>query len=42
MCGRFTLFDSSDSLAERFGLEEVTSLSPRYNIAPTQGSLRRI
>ena len=36
MCGRFTLFDSSDSLAERFGLGEVTSLSPRYNIAPSQ------
>ena len=36
MCGRFTLFDSSDSLAERFGLGEGTSLSPRYNIAPAQ------
>ena len=36
MCGRFTLFDSSDSLAERFGLGEVTPFSPRYNIAPAQ------
>lgn len=24
------------SLAERFGLEEVPDLEPRYNIAPTQ------
>jgi len=36
MCGRFTLFDSSDSLAEWFGLGEGTSLSPRYNITPAQ------
>lgn len=34
MCGRFTLFDSAASVAERFGLAEVPSLSPRYNIAP--------
>jgi putative SOS response-associated peptidase YedK len=36
MCGRFTLFDSADSVAERFGLPETPSLSPRYNIAPSQ------
>lgn len=36
MCGRFTLFDPAVSLAEGFGLGEVPSLSPRYNIAPTQ------
>jgi len=36
MCGRFTLFDSADSVAERFGLPDPPSLSPRYNIAPSQ------
>jgi putative SOS response-associated peptidase YedK len=36
MCGRFTLFDSTSSLAEGFGLTEAPSLSPRYNIAPSQ------
>jgi len=36
MCGRFTLFDSAASLAEAFGLADVPSLSPRYNIAPSQ------
>lgn len=36
MCGRFTLFDSSTSVAQGFGLTEVPSLSPRYNIAPSQ------
>jgi putative SOS response-associated peptidase YedK len=36
MCGRFTLFDSSASLAEGFGLGEAPSFSPRYNIAPSQ------
>jgi putative SOS response-associated peptidase YedK len=36
MCGRFTLFDSPASLTERFALGEVPSLSPRYNIAPSQ------
>ncbi|MGA7106078.1 MAG: SOS response-associated peptidase [Candidatus Deferrimicrobiaceae bacterium] len=36
MCGRFTLFDSADSVAERFGLPDTPSLSPRYNIAPSQ------
>ena len=36
MCGRFTLFDTAASLAEEFGVEEVPTLSPRYNIAPSQ------
>ncbi|MGB3097155.1 MAG: SOS response-associated peptidase [Candidatus Deferrimicrobiaceae bacterium] len=36
MCGRFTLFDSAASVAEGFGLAEVPSLSPRYNVAPSQ------
>jgi putative SOS response-associated peptidase YedK len=36
MCGRFTLFDSTSSLAEGFGLADAPSLSPRYNIAPSQ------
>ncbi|HZD55040.1 MAG TPA: SOS response-associated peptidase [Candidatus Aquicultoraceae bacterium] len=36
MCGRFTLFDDSSLLAEWFGLEQAPSLSPRYNIAPSQ------
>lgn len=36
MCGRFALFDSAASLAEAFGLADVPSLPPRYNIAPTQ------
>lgn len=36
MCGRFTLFDSSASVAEGFGLGDAPSLPPRYNIAPSQ------
>ncbi len=36
MCGRFTLFDTAASLAEAFEVAEVPSLSPRYNIAPSQ------
>lgn len=36
MCGRFTLFDPAASVAEGFGLKEAPSLSPRYNIAPSQ------
>lgn len=36
MCGRFTLFDTADAVAERFGLADTPSLSPRYNIAPSQ------
>jgi putative SOS response-associated peptidase YedK len=36
MCGRFTLTTPGQELAEAFGLDEVPSLSPRYNIAPSQ------
>jgi putative SOS response-associated peptidase YedK len=36
LCGRFTLFDTAASLAEAFEVVEVPSLSPRYNIAPSQ------
>ena len=36
MCGRFTLFDSAASIAGTFGVAEVPSLAPRYNIAPSQ------
>jgi len=36
MCGRFVLMTPGRSLAERFKLEEVPDLEPRYNIAPAQ------
>lgn len=36
MCGRYTLRTPVAELAEAFGLPEVPSLEPRYNIAPTQ------
>jgi len=36
MCGRFTLITSAEVVAEQFQLIEVPSLSPRYNVAPTQ------
>ncbi|MBM3300360.1 MAG: SOS response-associated peptidase [Deltaproteobacteria bacterium] len=36
MCGRFLLITVSRDVAERFELDEEPSLSPRYNIAPTQ------
>lgn len=36
MCGRFTLQNPSDVLADLFDLDEVPDLKPRYNIAPTQ------
>ena len=36
MCGRFVLMTPGRDLAERFGLEEIPDLEPRYNIAPTQ------
>lgn len=36
MCGRFTLITPAETIAEQFQLPEVSSLSPRYNIAPTQ------
>jgi putative SOS response-associated peptidase YedK len=36
MCGRFTLTASGEELAEAFDLDSAPSLTPRYNIAPTQ------
>ncbi len=36
MCGRFTLQNPSDILADLFDLDDVPDLKPRYNIAPTQ------
>jgi putative SOS response-associated peptidase YedK len=36
MCGRFTLDIPSELLVEIFGLAEHPTISPRYNIAPTQ------
>jgi putative SOS response-associated peptidase YedK len=37
MCGRYTLKTPADVLAERFDLDEYpSSLTPSYNIAPTQ------
>lgn len=36
MCGRFTQTQSAEAIAKVFQLTEVPSLTPRYNIAPTQ------
>jgi len=37
MCGRFTRTQSSQAIAEEFGVEQVSGdLGPSYNIAPTQ------
>lgn len=37
MCGRFTLYHSTQQVVNRFGVEEVIfEISPRYNIAPSQ------
>jgi putative SOS response-associated peptidase YedK len=36
MCGRFTLIARGEDVASLFDLPEPPSLSPRYNIAPTQ------
>lgn len=36
MCGRYTLLVSADDLALHFGLADVPSVVPRFNIAPTQ------
>jgi putative SOS response-associated peptidase YedK len=41
MCGRFALISPGEALIEQFGLRpeittSVSSLTPRYNIAPTQ------
>lgn len=36
MCGRFAVTASPEEVEELFGLEEVETFPPRYNIAPTQ------
>lgn len=36
MCGRFTLFEADKILSREFGVSGFASLSPRYNIAPSQ------
>lgn len=36
MCGRFTLFESSQVLSREFGVLIPSPLAPRYNIAPTR------
>jgi putative SOS response-associated peptidase YedK len=36
MCGRFTLTQSATAIADRFELDDLPFLAPRYNIAPTQ------
>jgi putative SOS response-associated peptidase YedK len=36
MCGRFTLTQSGEAIAQLFNLAEVPQIEPRYNIAPTQ------
>lgn len=36
MCGRFTLTTNGQAIAKAFQLSEVSDLSPRYNIAPSQ------
>ena len=37
MCGRYTQTQTPERVATQFDLSEVPELSPRYNIAPTQG-----
>lgn len=36
MCGRFSQRQSAEAIAQAFQVLEVPSLTPRYNIAPTQ------
>jgi putative SOS response-associated peptidase YedK len=36
MCGRFTLQAGAPEIARLFGVEDVPTREPRYNIAPTQ------
>jgi putative SOS response-associated peptidase YedK len=36
MCGRYSLTQTGEAIAEAFQLETVPYLEPRYNIAPTQ------
>ena len=39
MCGRYTLSAPGEVVAELFGLPDVPTLAPRFNVAPTQESL---
>jgi putative SOS response-associated peptidase YedK len=36
MCGRFTVRTPAETIASLFGVSIPFSISPRYNIAPTQ------
>jgi putative SOS response-associated peptidase YedK len=36
MCARFTLFTPGQAIADRFRLDQVPALVPRYNVAPSQ------
>jgi putative SOS response-associated peptidase YedK len=36
MCGRYTLRTDLREIAKHFGVTEVPSMTPRYNISPTQ------
>jgi len=36
MCGRYTLRQPVQEIAEAFDLSDVPELPPRFNIAPTQ------
>ncbi len=36
MCGRYTLASDGETLAAAFGVDQLASWAPRYNIAPTQ------
>jgi putative SOS response-associated peptidase YedK len=36
MCGRYTLSQSAEAIAKSFEIQDVASLKPQYNIAPTQ------
>ena len=35
MCGRYSLIHSASAIAERFSLEKLPEMEPRYNAAPT-------
>jgi putative SOS response-associated peptidase YedK len=37
MCGRFVLIADPNAIQQQFHLDSVPELTPRYNIAPTQG-----
>jgi putative SOS response-associated peptidase YedK len=36
MCGRYSLSATPETIAEIFGVQHVTDIEPRFNIAPTQ------